>query len=259
MAVLSRLSSSADECVILVKALPHRSSNYYETVCCAGVGHDYTWRRLYPVPFRVLEDEQKFGRWNWVSYRFTSPAHDGRKESQKVDPDSISVGQKLKTTERSKLVSSLTRETVQQASALQETLTLIKPAEVTFSWTRKSPADLEAERRKHKDLVSQLSLLQRAATPYEPCPFEFTFKWKSVAGTEHRHTCDDWETSTAFFRRREKEGEVGALLSLRQTYEADYLAKGMRFALGTHSRRDAQWLLVGVLRANDDNQQSLGF
>lgn len=254
---MSRLSSSADECLILVKALPHLSSNYFETVCCAGVGRDLKWRRLYPVPFRILKEAQKFGRWNWIEYRFTSPAHDGRKESQKVVPESIEVGAKLRAAEKSRIVDALTREGVSEAAARQETLTLVKPAEITFQWKRKTDAALALERIKHADLVRQISMLDESVEPLEPCPFEFTFRWMSCAGATHTHTCDDWETSTAFFRRRDRLGEADALTSLKETYEVEYLQKGMRFALGTHSRRNQQWLLVGVLRADDLVQQEL--
>lgn len=100
---MSRLVSLPDECVILVKALPHRSSNYFETVCCAGVGTDMRWRRLYPVAFRVLDDEKQFRRWDRVSYRFTKPSDDRRLESQKVDPQSISVTGKLSPNEGSRV------------------------------------------------------------------------------------------------------------------------------------------------------------
>lgn len=242
-----------------MKALPHRSSNYFETVCCAGIGRDRKWRRLYPVPFRILNDEQKFGRWHWVKYDFTSPAHDGRSESQKVVPESITVAAKLRGAERSALACALTRESVDEAAGRNETLTLVQPSEVTFSWKQKSEKDLADERRKHAELVQQISMFDQPAKPYQPCPFEFTFKWKSSLGKTHSHTCDDWETSTAFFRRRARLGETDALRSLKQTYEVDYPAKGMRFALGTHSRRDTQWLLVGVLRVNEVAQQGLEF
>lgn len=221
------------------------------------MGRDLKWRRLYPVPFRILQDAQKFGRWNWISYRFTSPAHDGRRESQKVVPESITVGSKLNIGERSRIAAGLTRESVEEAEARGESLTLIKPSEVSFSWVRKSQSMIDDERRKHAQLANQLSLLDKPATPLEPCPFAFGFKWKSEAGKTHTQTCDDWETATAFSRRRESDGEEDALRSLQQTYEHDYLEKGMRFALGTHSRRDKQWLLVGVLRVDDQNQQEL--
>lgn len=217
------------------------------------------WRRLYPVPYRVLEDSQQFGRWNWIRYEFTSPANDSRRESQKVVPESISVVSSLKDREKSTIACALTRESIQHAASLNETLTLIKPSDIRLSWRRKSDVELSDERQKHADLVRQTSMFDRSVKPLEPCPYEFTFKWKSEFGTEHNHTCDDWETSTAFFRRRKQHGEIGALNSLRDTYEGDYLSKGMRFALGTHSRRSSQWLLVGVLRVDDPGQGTLGF
>ncbi len=254
---MSRIASSHDECVILVKALPHRSSNYFETVCCAGLGRNLRWRRLYPVPYRILREAQKFGRWHWLEYDFTSPAHDGRVESQRVVPESINVGEKLKEAERSRIACNITRESTDEAFSRGETLTLLKPTEVDFRWKRKSDAELSGEKVKHAELANQLSLLNEPAEPLEPCPFEFTFKWKTESGTDHFHTCDDWETSTAFFRRRAKMGEQEALNSLKATYEVDYLNKGMRFALGTHSRRKNQWLLVGVLRVDDQKQGEL--
>lgn len=256
---MSRIASSQDECLILVKALPHRSSSYFETVCCAGVGRDLKWRRLYPVPFRILKNGQKFGRWHWVRYSFTDPAHDGRRESQKVVPESIEVGSKLKSSERSRIASALTRESVSEAEALGETLTLIRPEDVSFAWKRKSDAELHEERNKHADLARQLSMFDEPAGPLEPCPFEFSFKWKSSIGTAHSHTCDDWETSTGFSRRRESLGEAAALQSLRETYEEEYLQRGMRFALGTHSRRMRQWLLVGIVRVDEVAQGELAF
>ena len=84
-----------DECFILVKAQPHRSSKYFETVCCAGIGRDGKWRRQYPVPFRILNDGQKFRRWDWIEYNFVKSSDDRRSESQKVLPESLKVGKNL--------------------------------------------------------------------------------------------------------------------------------------------------------------------
>ena len=254
---MSRLVSSPDRCVILVKALPHRSSNYFETVCCAGVGHDMKWRRLYPVAFRVLESEQQFKRWHWVDYEFTAPSDDGRRESQKVDPLTIRVAKEMASAERSGLARKMTRESTAEAASLGESLTLIKPTEVAFTWAEKSDGDLAEETQKHAALASQLSLLNDPVEPLTPCPYAFSFRWKDGLGKVRNHTCDDWETSTAFFRRRVSLGEEGALKSLRSTYEEDYPKRGMRLALGTHKRRQDQWLLVGVLRVDESPQREL--
>lgn len=244
--------------MILVKALPHLSSNYFETVCCAGVGHDLRWRRLYPVPFRILSEGQKFGRWHWLAYDYTAPASDQRRESQKVVPESIRVGDKLNHSERSRIACKLTRESVQEAESKGETLALLKPEALTFSWRKKRPDELLQERRKHAQLANQSSLLNTSVRPLNPCPYEFRFQWKAANGSTHNQVCDDWETSTAFFRRRASlENDQAALKSLQHTYEQDYFARGMRFALGTHSRRRRQWLLVGVLRVDDQVQGEL--
>lgn len=254
---MSRLASSSDECVMLVKALPHRSSNYFETVCCAGVGRDLKWRRLYPVAFRILEGAQKFKRWDWVTYQFTTPENDTRRESQKVVHESIALSGKMKQSERSRIARHLTRETTDEAEAKGESLTLLKPTDVRFSWKKKSVAELSDERAKHAVLANQLSLFNDPVEPLEPCPYEFSFKWKDETGQDRRHTCDDWETSTAFSVRRDAYGEEAGLKSLQQTYEVEYPQRGMRFALGTHSRRNNQWLLVGVLRVDENPQAEL--
>lgn len=254
---MSRLQAAPDECVILVKALPHRSSNYFETVCCAGVGHDMKWRRLYPVAFRTLGSEQQFGRWDWVSYSFTKPSNDKRTESQKVVHETIKVLKSLRQGERSRLACQMTRESTEDAVSRGESLTLLKPSDVRLSWRLKSDAEIEGERIKHAELANQLSFLHDPPKPLDPCPYEFTFRWRDQSGKEHSNICDDWETSTAFFVRRASKGEQGALASLRDTFEVEYPQKGMRLALGTHSRRNNQWLLVGILRVDDAVQTEL--
>ncbi|WOF74923.1 hypothetical protein QMT40_002583 [Parvibaculaceae bacterium PLY_AMNH_Bact1] len=252
-----RLRSSSDQALILVKALPHRSSNYFETVCCAGIGLDQKWRRQYPVPFRVLDPQQQFKRWTWIQYEYTSPRDDKRSESQKVVPESIQINGTMKQAERARFLAPLIRESAKEAQSKGESLTLVRPNQMNLSWRKKSTNEVEDETRKHADLANQLSLLDRPAKPMDPCPYEFHFEWATSAGSKHRHVCDDWETSTAFFKRRSALGEEAALASLKSTYEEDYLKRGVVFALGTHKRRQDQWLLVGIIRLDEFMQSEL--
>jgi len=185
---------------------------------------------------------------------------DTRLESQKVIPESIDVVGTLNNAERSRLANFMTRQNFAEAEARQETLALIKPAEIAMSWTRKSQSELDDERRKHADLVKQISMFDQSAKPLTPCPYEIRFRWKGQDGDDHTHTCDDWETSAAFFNRRRAEvSEEVALKSLQATYEQDYFSKGMRFAFGTHSRRQTQWLLVGIIRVDEQSQTEFMF
>jgi hypothetical protein len=51
---------------ILVKTYPTISRKYAELVCTAGILEDGSWIRLYPIPFRLLEDDQKFPKYTWI-------------------------------------------------------------------------------------------------------------------------------------------------------------------------------------------------
>lgn len=249
---MSRLRSEKDKCLILVKALPHRSSNYFETVCCAGIGEDGQWRRQYPVPYRVLADSQQFKRWDWIEYEFTDPGHDQRKESQKVVPESIQVVENMGAAKRAKALSSFIRDSIQDAERRGESLTLLRPKNVSFSWRKKMDSEIADERRKHDELARQGSFFDKSVSSLTPCPYEFRFKWTDELGVEHNNTSDDWETSAAFFNRRRILGaESDALNSLKTTFEEEYPSKGMAFAMGTHSRFDKTWLLVGVIRLDE--------
>lgn len=256
---MSHLRSQEDECFILVKAQPHRSSNYFETVCCAGIGRDGKWRRQYPVPFRILNQSQKFGRWQWIRYRYSTSPKDLRRESQKVVPETISLGEKLRQSERARFLNPLVRSSLGEADERGESLTMVRPIEFEFSWTKKKDEDVEAERAKHAHLANQLSIWDETARPLEPCPYEFAVNWTSEGGSKHRHIADDWESAQAYRNFERQYGESAALIALREKY-LDYFERGLVCAFSTHKRRNAtfgsknQWLLVGLIRLDRSPQ-----
>lgn len=252
-----------DECFILVKAQPHRSSNYFETVCCAGVGRDGKWRRQYPVPFRILAQGQRFKRWEWIEYQYTKPTDDRRLESQKVVPESLVVGGSLKRGDRARFLNPLVRESFEEADSRGESLTLLRPKSLELVWKEKSGSELAEERRKHADLASQLSFFDHTAKPLEPCPIQFTARWEDFQGKYRKHECDDWETSAAFSRFEREYGREEAVEILKTKYENEYFSAGLALAFSTHSRRNVtygaanQWLLVGMIRLDEYGQGDL--
>jgi len=50
---------------IVVKTYPTISKEYAELVCTAGILEDGSWIRLYPMPFRKLEEYQKYPKYSW--------------------------------------------------------------------------------------------------------------------------------------------------------------------------------------------------
>ena len=67
--------------LVTVKTDPTLSRKYGETVCTAGVREDGTWVRIYPVPFRRLEDKKQYRKYDWLECRLVRNTADPRPES----------------------------------------------------------------------------------------------------------------------------------------------------------------------------------
>ena len=52
--------------LITVKTYPTLSRKYGETVCTAGIRADGSWVRIYPVPFRRLEEKEQYKKFDWL-------------------------------------------------------------------------------------------------------------------------------------------------------------------------------------------------
>ncbi|MGD0876412.1 MAG: hypothetical protein ABSA14_15725 [Acidimicrobiales bacterium] len=86
--------------IVLVKAAPVLTSQLDETMCVAGARLDTVppeWVRLHPVPFRDLDDENKFAKYQAVSVKVRRPRSDRRPESWSPLAGSIVPGDTLGT------------------------------------------------------------------------------------------------------------------------------------------------------------------
>ena len=79
----------AEELLILTRSLSSPSAKYRETTCVAAVNRQGEMRRLFPVPYRLLEGKAQFQKWEWINARLTLPGSDHRPESRRLDADSI--------------------------------------------------------------------------------------------------------------------------------------------------------------------------
>lgn len=67
--------------LITVKTYPTLSRKYGETVCTAGVREDGSWIRIYPVPFRRLEETEQYHKYDWLECDLVRHSKDPRRES----------------------------------------------------------------------------------------------------------------------------------------------------------------------------------
>lgn len=83
--------------LILAKTYPSPSAQFVETSCVAGIAQSGAMRRLFPVPFRMVEDGQQFKKWQWIDVRVEKANKDHRPESHKVYVDTINCGDVIDT------------------------------------------------------------------------------------------------------------------------------------------------------------------
>lgn len=52
--------------LITVKTYPTLSKSHIELVCTAGLREDGSWIRVYPIPFRLLDQGHQFPKWGFL-------------------------------------------------------------------------------------------------------------------------------------------------------------------------------------------------
>jgi hypothetical protein len=77
--------------LILCKTYPSPSSQYVETSCVAAMEETGQLVRLYPVPFRLMQDEAQFKKWQWIEADVEKARKDRRPESQQIRVDNLQV------------------------------------------------------------------------------------------------------------------------------------------------------------------------
>ena len=242
--------------IILVKALPQPSKRYGETVCCAGVTAEGSWKRLYPIRFRHLQGKQSFARWDWVKFQYHQPTRDRRHESCHVHEESIVVDGIFPERERTHFFNRIITGSAVDAMSNGNSLALIRPRNTRFSWRRKSKSDILEEKETYKAAAQQDSFFDRRLAELEPSPYEFRFSFEDDAGP-HNYQDGDWETHAMFFNGRRRMGEERTLSWMNKTYNEVYPAAGMAFAIGNVAIRPKTWQLLGVIRLDEAKQGEL--
>ena len=84
--------------LIAVKTYPAISEKYKELACTAGFREDGSWIRLYPIPFRLLKEESRYSKYQWIEVDVDRNKADPRPESFRVlNTNNIKLLNKLDT------------------------------------------------------------------------------------------------------------------------------------------------------------------
>jgi len=240
--------------LITVRTYPVPSAKNIEASCTAGVTDNGEWIRLFPVPYRLMDEERKFSKWQWIDVNLLK-ANDGRPESYKINPDSILVGPKLDTREnwraRREIIEPLRRLSACRIQKERDqngspTLGIFRPHEIKRLLIEPTASEWTSEQL---TILKQNSLFQKAPEhTLEKIPFDFRYEFRCGDADCKGHTmmCTDWEMAQAYRRWRAEYGNNWEA-AFRNRFEREMIEKlDTHFFIGTIHQHPSSWIIVGL-------------
>ena len=266
--------------LVTVKTYPTLSRKYGETVCTAGVREDGTWVRIYPVPFRRLDESEQYRKFDWVECHLVPRKADPRPESfSPADPHELTpvghIGTSNKWRERRRLLLQSAKvydfldELIKGAKSNEVSLAVFKPTKITdFIWEEEERDWSEQKLKQMRALHSQPDLFEdnswlRTFQFIPKLPYSFSYRFKDAAGKRSELQVLDWEVGALYWNCfKSTEGdEPSALAKVRSKYFDTFLKTDLHFFLGTtqqfHQVAPNPWVIIGVLPIPYDVQGSL--
>jgi len=244
--------------LITVKAYPNPSKTHGETVCCAGVDLSNSQLvRLYPIPYRDLDNDKKFKKYSIIEADCSPPSDDKRPESFRVNADTIKIIDWFDTengtwAKRKSVVLKVSVKSMCQVykdvDAGDFSLGLIKPEGISFEWTKQSPSDQQAR----EACYAQLSFFNKHKDAIEEIPYSFYYQFKCVGVVDcpgHKLSIIDWEIGQAYRDWRSRYPAEEVLLEKIQQRWLDIAnteKKDVYFYVGNMKRFRQTFMILGV-------------
>ncbi len=267
--------------LIAVKTYPTLSSKYDELVCTAGFLEDGSWIRIYPIPFRKLEYDKQYSKYDWIEVDLEKNTSDFRLESYK--PKSIDTNFKIighidaeKGSWRSrkeivlKNVHTNMTELISLAKDPKKSISLavFKPKEILDFKIEKVERDWD---KKKLDVLKanaqQLNLFQNSENPFEvvrKLPYKFSYKFVSDDNIERTMMIEDWEIGALYWNmiKKHEGNESLACEDVKKKYFEDFAkTKDLYLFLGTtrefHSIAPNPFIIIGTFHPMKTTQFEL--
>ncbi|MEZ5497886.1 MAG: hypothetical protein R3E77_00515 [Steroidobacteraceae bacterium] len=249
--------------LVLCKTYPSPSAGYVETSCVAAMTEEGRLIRLYPVPFRLLEETAQFRKWQWIEADIAKATDDHRPESYRLRADTLRctdepisprndwsdrrfwlerlpIYRSFKDLDQARVEKKVTLGMLsgQHVESLQ-----IAPTR-NPEWTADELAKLSQAQR---DLFSDNE--GRALRELRKLPFDFHYRYRpidvpnAIAST---HKIVDWEAGALFWNLQRSHPENWES-PFRQKFEQELPTRDLMFLMGTIHRFPDQWLIVSVI------------
>jgi hypothetical protein len=267
--------------LITAKTYPTLSRKYGETVCTAGIRENGEWVRVYPVPFRRLDEKEQYRKYDWLEVDLIQNKSDPRPETfRPTDLNQFHpvahLGTEGQWRERRALI--LGKCPVYRklepllTGAKKNTLSLatFKPAKVfDFFWEED-----EREWDQNKVAIMRNEAKQGTLFPEEDSwrqtlqlipklPYSFSFRFADEDGRESTLQIIDWECGQLYWNclKANRNDEKVALEKVKAKYMNFVKQYDLHFFLGTtrqfHGFSPNPWLIIGAFYPPFNNQPDI--
>lgn len=257
--------------LITVKTYPTLSEKYDELVCTAGFREDGSWIRIFPVPFRKLDYQNQFEKWQWIEIDLVKNTSDFRPESYRpTDLDrEIRMLDKIDTkgdwAKRKLHIGDTIWDNITELIAAAKdpnartSLAIVKPKEILdFVWR---PCEREWDKQKMDKVIAnkaQGSLFDEEETRLvfkvvKKLPYEFSYIFTTEDGKTRTLMIEDWELGALYWNclKNAKGDEEEACRKVKEKY-LDYMwgQRDLHFFMGTtkvfHNVSPNPFIIIGT-------------
>ena len=263
---------------ITVKTYPTLSAKYDELVCTAGITEEGKWVRIYPVPFRKLQWEKQYKKYQWIELEVIRNKSDFRLESYRPTNQGQTIQSKefIRNWEDRKRIISKAKiykdlnVLIKEAKNKKTSLAIFKPEKpIGFKCESVENRKWNSEKIKIiKEKEKQLDLFN-SDKPHEifkivkKLPYKFSYVFKDKSGKESKLMIEDWEIGALYWNclKREKD-EKKAIQKVRNKYLDEFnKKKDLYLFLGTtkkfHNVAPNPFVIIGVFYPPVTHQMSL--
>ena len=268
-----------EKILIAVKTYPSLSKKYDELVCTAGFRENGDWIRIYPIPFRKLDYDIQYKKFQWIQVDIIKNDSDPRPESYKLlDFQKIEIIGEISTDkdgiweERRKWVLNEVHNDLEylinKANNNDLSLATFKPVKFIDFHIEEDSREWDKEKLEWvKARAQQINLFCDADNPFEvvdKIPYKFFYEFEDINGKRSKLMVVDWEIGALYMNslRRYEGDEENAVSDVKKKYwDTFVLQKDIYLFLGTtrefHGWAKNPFVIIGVFYPNPTIQTSL--
>lgn len=251
-------------------------------MCTAGILKDGSWVRIYPLPFRKLDFERRYKKYQWIELPIRKNTSDIRPESYQVEGlNNIRIIGEPVSTKKSwehrrqiifnaaqihndlnKLIDLANQNLLSLATFKPTKLISFDHEQTDRDWDEEKLKILE-NKAKQYHLFQTVEEVKKEFMIVKKLPYKFFYRFSDVNGKESRLMIEDWEIGALYWNCIESTAgdEEQALEKVKQKYWDDFCKKDLHLFLGTtkefHGRSWNPFVIVGVFPPPHQKQPTL--